>query len=75
MAKNVNAGDYGAQSEKTKLLISRIVTYIFLALVTILSLFSFYLMIINSTRSNAQLQAGFSLIPVSYTHLTLPTKA
>ena len=51
MAKNVNAGDYGAQSEKTKLLVSRIVTYIFLAIVTFLSLFSFYLMIINSTRS------------------------
>ena len=63
MAKNVNSGDYVAQGEKTKLLISRIITYVFLAFVTILSLFSFYLMLINSTRSNAQLQAGFSLIP------------
>ena len=63
MAKKFNSGDYETQNEKTKLLITRIFTYIFLALVTILSLFSFYLMIINSTRSNAQLQAGFTLLP------------
>ncbi len=46
-----------------KMLAARIVSYVFLAFVTVLSLFSFYLLIINATRSNAQLQAGFTLLP------------
>lgn len=49
--------------DRTSLLIARIISYIFLALVTFLSLFAFYLLIINATRSNAQLQAGFELFP------------
>lgn len=55
--------DYFDKSNTTSLVISRVVSYIFLAFVTILSLFSFYLLIINATRSNAQLQAGFTLLP------------
>ena len=35
-------------------------------LVAVLCLFPFYLLIINATRSNAQLQAGFTLIPRGY---------
>ena len=41
----------------------RIVVYAILIFLTVLCLFSFYLMIVNSTRSNAQLQAGFRLLP------------
>ena len=48
---------------RTMLNITRAVVYIILIFLTILCLFSFYMLIINSTRSNAQLQAGFSLIP------------
>ncbi|MBQ9383080.1 MAG: carbohydrate ABC transporter permease [Ruminiclostridium sp.] len=55
--------DYFDKSNTTSLVVSRIVSYIFLAFVTVLSLFSFYLLIINATRSNAQLQAGFTLLP------------
>lgn len=55
--------EYIDKSNRTSLLISRIVSYIFLIFVTFLSLFSFYLLIINATRSNAQLQAGFTLLP------------
>lgn len=51
------------KSNRTVLLITRILSYIFLAFVTVLSLFSFYLLVINASRSNAQLQAGFSLLP------------
>lgn len=58
-----NNRDFIDKGNKTSLLISRIVSYIFLVFVTILSLFSFYLLIINSTRSNAQLQAGFEVLP------------
>ena len=46
-----------------KLLISRIVVYGILIFLTFLCLFFFYLMFINASRSNAQLQAGFTLIP------------
>ena len=48
---------------RLSLLFSRILVYIFLALITVLCLFSFYMLIINSSRSNAQLQAGFTLVP------------
>ena len=46
-----------------KLFISRIVVYGILIFLTFLCLFFFYLMFINASRSNAQLQAGFTLIP------------
>ncbi|MBO6230205.1 MAG: carbohydrate ABC transporter permease [Ruminiclostridium sp.] len=55
--------EYIDKGNKTTLFISRLVSYIFLVFVTILSLFSFYLLIINATRSNAQLQAGFEVLP------------
>ncbi|MBO6300979.1 MAG: carbohydrate ABC transporter permease [Ruminiclostridium sp.] len=55
--------EYIDKGNKTSLFISRLLSYIFLVFVTILSLFSFYLLIINSSRSNAQLQAGFEILP------------
>lgn len=51
------------KSDKGKLITARVISYIFLGFVTVLSLFSFYLLIINSTRSHAELQAGFTLVP------------
>jgi multiple sugar transport system permease protein len=51
------------QRSRLRLSISRAVVYVILIFVTILCLFSFYMLFINSTRSNAQLQAGFRLIP------------
>ncbi len=53
------------QESKLKLNTLRVFTYIFLIFVAVLSLFSFYLLIINSTRSHGELQAGFTLIPSS----------
>lgn len=41
----------------------RFVVYAVLVFLSVLCLFSFYMLIINSTRSNAQLQAGFTLVP------------
>jgi multiple sugar transport system permease protein len=40
-----------------------VVVYAILFFLTALCLFFFYLLIVNSTRSNAQLQAGFRLLP------------
>ena len=51
------------KTAEIKLLISRIVVYAILIFLSFLCLFFFYLMLINSTRSNAQLQSGFTLIP------------
>jgi len=45
------------------LIVSRVVAYAILIFLSLLCLFSFYMLIINSTRSNAQLQAGFTLLP------------
>lgn len=54
---------YMGKKDKTNLMVARIFSYIFLVFVTILSLFSFYLLIINATRSNAEIGQGFSLLP------------
>ncbi len=45
------------------LFISRVVVYTILIFLSVLCLFSFYMLIVNATRSNAQLQAGFTLLP------------
>lgn len=66
MARTGNIEDYQIHSSKFSLVVSKVFSYIFLALVTFLSLAPFYLMIINSTRSNAQLQSGFELLPKEY---------
>lgn len=41
----------------------RIICYIILIFLTIVCLFSFYLLFINSTRSHVDIQRGFSLLP------------
>ena len=51
-----------AKSRLTLILL-RVLVYAILIFLTALCLFSFYLMIVNATRSNAQLQAGFRLLP------------
>ncbi len=48
---------------KIQLTLLRAVVYAILIFLCVLCLFFFYLMIINSTRSNAQLATGFSLLP------------
>ena len=45
------------------LIVSRTLAYAFLIIIAFMCLFSFYMLIINATRSNAQLQAGFTLLP------------
>ncbi len=45
------------------LLIARVFVYAVLIFLSVLCLFCFYMLIINSTRSNGELQAGFSAVP------------
>lgn len=64
MSKNKLQSDvYLSQKGKMMLTISRIFVYLVLGLLTFLCLIFFYLLIVNSTRSNAQLNEGFSLLP------------
>ena len=46
-----------------KLTVLRIIVYAILIFLTALCLFFFYLMVINASRSNAQLATGFTLLP------------
>ena len=43
----------------------RLIAYIVLIIVSILCLFWFYVLFINATRSNGELQSGFTLVPSS----------
>ena len=58
---------HAAMDDNTKgrvqLIALRVLVYAILIFLTILCLFFFYLMIINATRSNAQLATGFTLLP------------
>ncbi|MBQ6075228.1 MAG: carbohydrate ABC transporter permease [Lachnospiraceae bacterium] len=46
-----------------KLTVLRVIVYAILIFLCILCLFFFYLMLVNASRSNAQLATGFSLVP------------
>ena len=60
MPKKNNAD---SRSAKISLTVSRGLVYLFLILMSVLCLFSFYMLIINATRTNADLQGGFRLLP------------
>jgi len=60
---NTNVSTSSSEKGRRMLLFTRIIVYIILIFLAILCLFSFYMLIINSTRSNAQLQGGFALLP------------
>ena len=51
------------QSQSKNLAVKRILCYIVLILLAFISLFPFYTMIINATRSHDQIMRGFSAIP------------
>ena len=62
----MNANTYDSRKAKLMLTVSRIVVYAILIFLSILCLFSFYMLIINATRSNSDLQAGFKILPSDY---------
>ena len=53
----------GAKSNSTTLLIRRIICYVVLTLVAVISLIPFYILIINMTREHSHIQKGFSVLP------------
>ena len=44
----------------------RVIAYIVLCIITFFCLFWFYILFINATRSNGELQAGFTLAPSTH---------
>lgn len=50
----------------TGIRLRRFIAYIVLVLVSFFCLFWFYILFVNATRSNAQLNKGFTLIPSTY---------
>jgi multiple sugar transport system permease protein len=59
MAMNIKI-DNDAKRAKTVVIIRKIVVYIVLILLAIMCIFPFYILIVNCTRSNFQIQQGFS---------------
>jgi multiple sugar transport system permease protein len=58
-----NSADYLSKKGRIMLFISRFFVYLVLGFLTFLCLVFFYLLIVNSSRSNAQLNQGFSALP------------
>ncbi len=62
----MNANAYDSLKAKRQLMISRFVVYVILIFLSILCLFSFWMLFVNATRSNGDLQGGFRLLPSNY---------
>ena len=62
----MNANYYDSRKARIQLTISRGIVYAILIFLSALCLFSFYMLLINATRSNSDLQAGFKLLPSNY---------
>ena len=45
------------------LTVRKVIAYIVLVLLSIMCLFTIYILIVNSTRSSAEIQAGFNILP------------
>ena len=63
---NVKLGEKENNAAKVKLTVQRVLVYAFMIFLAFLCLFFFYLLFVNSTRSNAELKKGFTLIPSSH---------
>lgn len=59
-------GDYNNVEGGFGIAARRVIAYIVLILISVLCIFWFYLLFINSTRSHAELNRGFTLIPSNY---------
>lgn len=54
------------QNEKKEICLltcKRVIAYLVLSVITILCLFSFYILLVNATRAHPDIQKGFSMIP------------
>ena len=56
----------GYKSQSSTLAVRRTFSYVVLMLLVVLSLFPFYILIVNASRSHGQISAGFSAVPSVY---------
>ena len=63
---DVKLGERENNAAKIKLTVQRALVYFLMIFLTIMCLFFFYLLFVNSTRSHAELQAGFTMIPSTH---------
>ena len=68
--ENINTSD--SRRGQIRLSVARVLVYILLIFLSILCLFSFYMLIINATRTNAQLQGGFAALPKQHPRASIP---
>lgn len=62
----MNANAYDSLKAKRQLMLSRFVVYAILVFLSVLCLFSFWMLFVNASRSNGDLQGGFRLLPSNY---------
>ena len=62
----MNANAYDSLNAKRQLMLSRFVVYVILVFLSVLCLFSFWMLFVNASRSNGDLQGGFRLLPSNY---------
>ena len=62
-ANKMSANSYDSRKAKVMLIASRVVVYAILIFLSILCLFSFYMLFVNASRTHADLQGGFRLLP------------
>lgn len=62
----MNSNSYDSRKAKVMLTLSRILVYAILIFLSVLCLFSFWMLFVNATRSHSDLQAGFQLLPDTY---------
>lgn len=67
----MNANAYDSLKAKRQLMLSRFVVYVILVFLSVLCLFSFWMLFVNASRSNGDLQGGFRLLPSSYFFINL----
>ena len=66
MVKTDDNGVRANNAAKAKLTIQKVLVYTFMILLSFICLFLFYILFVNATRSHAELQSGFTLIPSSH---------
>ena len=62
----MNANSYDSRKAKVMLIVSRVVVYAILIFLSVMCLFSFWMLFVNASRSHADLQGGFQLLPDTY---------
>lgn len=62
----MNTNAYDSLKAKRQLMLSRFVVYVILVFLSVLCLFSFWMLFVNASRSNGDLQGGFRLLPSNY---------